>query len=159
MGRPKKSHYRRSTPVIRLRRNIFNLNKNADLVLKKLRSWQASSDPDLAAAHDIVDGVQKSIVKLDACAVKLESKNFVPPKRSSGVYFEEKQLVSVLDKHRQKYKLAFEKVLKEDPHLLDELVVLKIISSTGEVVVQRGQRTPFIVRKSHIVGKNHVAQK
>ena len=159
MGRSKKNHYKRSTPVLRLRRNIFNLCKNADLVSKKLRSWQSSSDPDLAAAYEIVDDVQKSIVKLDACSVKLEMKNFVPPKRSSGVYFEEGQPVFVLDKHRQKYELAFEKVLKEDPHLLDELVVMKIISSTGEVVVQRGQRTPFIVRKSHIAGKNHAAQK
>lgn len=154
-----KNHYKRSTPVIRLRRNIFKLNKNTELVSKKLRSWQASSDPDLMVAYDIVDGVQKSIVKLDACAAKLESKNFVPPKRSSSVYFEEGQLVSVLDKHRQKYELAFEKVLKDDPRLLDELVVSKIITSTGEVVVQRGQRTPFIVRKSHIVGKNHAVQK
>jgi hypothetical protein len=159
MVRTKKNHYKRSTPVIRLRRNIFKLSKNAELVSKKLRSWQASSDPDLAAAYDIVDCVQKSIVKLDACAAKLESKNFVPPKRSSSVIFDEGQSVSVLDKHRQKYELAFEKVLREDPRLLDDLTVVKIIRSSGEVVVQRGQRTPFIVRKSHIAGKNHVAQR
>jgi len=159
MARPKKNHYKRSTPVIRLRRNIFKLCKNGELVVKKLRSWQASSDLDLAAAYDIVDGVQKSIVKLDAYAAKLELKNFAPPKRSTVVNFDKGEPVSVLNKHRPKYELAFERALREDPHLLDELIVVKTIPSSGEVVVQRGQRTPFIVRKSHIAGKNHAVQR
>jgi hypothetical protein len=153
MGRPKKTHYKRSTPVVRLRRNVLKLDKNAELVLNRLKSWQASSDPDLVAACEHVRDVQKLIVKLDMCVGKLEDKGFVPPKRSSAIVYEEGQSVSVLAKHRLKYEAAFEKVLKEDPHLLDDLVVVKIIESTGEVVVQRGQRTPFIVRKSHIVKK------
>jgi len=153
MGRPKKTHYKRSTPVVRLRRNVHKLDKNAELVLNRLKSWQASSDLDLVAACEHVRDVQKLIVKLDTCVGKLEDKGFVPPKRSSAIVYEEGQSVSVLAKHRLKYEAAFEKVLKEDPHLLDDLVVVKIIASTGEVVVRRGQRTPFIVRKSHIVKK------
>ena len=151
MARPKKIHYKRSTPVIRLRRNVQKLGKNAELVSNRLKSWQAANDSDLASAYALVVEIQKAIVKLDTCVGKLETNGFVPPKRSSAVIFEDGDAVSVLDKYRAKYETAFEKVLKEDPHLLDELSVLKTIPESGEVVVQRGQRTPFLVRKSHIV--------
>lgn len=150
MARSKKTHYKRSTPVIRLRRNVAKMGKNAALVHSRLISWQSSTDPDLVAALGTAKEVAKLVGKLDACVGRLEVSGFVPPKRSSAITFEEGQTVAVLTKHRLKYETAFEKVLKEDPDMLDGLSIVKVMK-TGEIVVQRGQRTPFIVRKSHLV--------
>jgi hypothetical protein len=149
MSKSKKSHYRKSTPVVRLHRNVVKLEKNSELVSDRLKSWQASSDPNLLEALEVIKDVRRDISKLNEMVEALEQSGFIPPKRSSAVLYEPGNTVSVLPKHRGKYEEAFEKVLKEDPGLLNALTVVKILPS-GEVVVQRGQRTPFMVRKTHL---------
>jgi hypothetical protein len=142
--------YRRSTPVIRLRRNVAKLARHADLVVDRLNSWGASEDPSLGAVLETVMTVVDYILQLDAQVGVLEDTGFVPLRRSAAIVFDVGQEVAIIAKHRQKYREAFESQLKEDPMLLDGLVVRKIIKASGEVVVQRGSRTPFIARKSHL---------
>lgn len=150
MARSKKTHYKRSTPVIRLRRNVAKMDKNSKLVHGRLFTWRASTNPDLVASLNLAKEISELVDKLDHHVGRLENSGFVPPKRSSAVHFESGQTVAILAKHRSKYEEAFEKVLREDPEMLDGLKVLKTMPS-GEIVVQRGQRTPFIARKSHLV--------
>ena len=149
-GRPKKVQYKRSTPVIRLQRNVLKLERHADLVLSRLSSWVADGDTTLTTAVSHTADIMQGITDLKEAVAALVASGFIPPKRSSAVNFEEGQPVAVAVKHRAKYVAAFEKVLKEDPDFLDGLVVAKILPS-GEITVRRGQRTPFIVRKSHLV--------
>ena len=150
VGRPP---YKRSTPVARLRRNVEKLAKNATLVADRLEAWRSSTpDPVLESAHDVVRKVQKLVKKLDGRTVELESNNFMPPKHSASVSFEPGQDVMVVSRFRRKYELVFEKILRADPDMLDGLVVVGPVPSTGEVVVRRGRRTPFVVCKTHIVG-------
>jgi len=149
-GRPKKVQYKRSTPVIRLQRNVAKLERNAELVLNRLSTWLSDGDTALTKAVAHTTEIIQVIIKLKNDVAVLEMDGFVPPKRSAAVVFVEGQSVAVAPKHRQKYVQAFERVLKEDPDFLDGLVVVKVIES-GEITVRRGQRTPFIVRKSHLV--------
>jgi hypothetical protein len=150
VGRPKKGQYKRSTPVIRLQRNVAKLERNAELVLNRLSTWLSDGDTALVKAVEHTAEITQAIADLKADVVVLEETGFVPPKRSAAVVFYEGQSVAIAVKHRQKYVQAFERELKTDPDYLDGLVIVKIIES-GEITVRRGQKTPFIVRKSHIV--------
>jgi hypothetical protein len=150
VGRSQKVQYKRSTPVIRLQRNVDKLERNAELVLNRLSTWLSEGDTSLVKAVAHTAEIMQAITDLKADVEILEKTGFVPPKRSAAVVFFEGQPVAVAPKYRQKYAQAFERVLKEDPDFLDGLVVVKIIES-GEITVRRGQKTPFIVRKSHIV--------
>jgi hypothetical protein len=98
----------------------------------------------------LIGTILQSIAKLKDEVGALVTSRFMPPRRSSALVFVEGQTVAVAQKHRSKYESAFEKVLKEDPEFLDALVVSKVLPS-GEITVRRGQRTPFILRKSHLV--------
>ena len=150
VGRPKKKQYKRSTPVIRLQNNVAKLERNAELILNRLSTWLAEGDTALVKAVEHTAELMQAITDLKADVVVLEETGFVPPKRSAAVSFFEGQSVAIAPKYRQKYVQAFERVLEEDPDFLDGLVVSKIIES-GEITVRRGHRTPFIVRKSHII--------
>jgi hypothetical protein len=150
MASSRKGKYKRSTPVIRLQRNVAKLERNAQLVLNRLSSWLVDGDESLEKVVDDTESIMRGITALKDAVDDLEASGFVPPKRSAAAVFTEGQPVAVATKHRQKYAQAFERVLHEDPDFLDGLVVVKILKS-GEITVRRGQRTPFIVRKSHIV--------
>lgn len=147
----KKVHYKRSTPVIRLRSNVKKLSVHATLIENRLRSWMVPGDPDCLEAGPLehVKVILRSIGHLEAQVGALEDSGYVPPKRSSVFVPEVGMTVAVIKKYRTKYEEAYEGVLREDPNMLDGLIVRKILPS-GEVVVQRGQRTPFMVRKSHL---------
>ena len=151
MGRPKKTVYKRSTPIIRLRRNIERMIRISNLLDRRFAIWVMSDDPAALATIERSKEVVRSLRKLDESVGLLQAQDFKPPRRSSVVIFHEGQTVAVKDKFRSKYESAFEKILLEDPEMLDGLVVVKILEETGEITVRRGQRTPFIVRKSHLV--------
>jgi len=147
---PKKVQYKRSTPVIRLQRNIAKLERNAGLVLTRLSSWLVDGDETLVKSVEHTDAIMRAIDDLKVEVAGLVSVDFVPPKRSATVWHVEGQTVAVAPKHYHKYEQAFQHVLKDDPDYLNQLTI-KSILETGEIVVQRGKKTPFIVRKSHIV--------
>jgi len=146
----KKNHYKRSTPVIRLLRNVEKLERNGQLVLNRLSSWTVEGDKQLDRSMDKTVKIMSCLEELREEVESLEEAGFVPPKRSSSVAYEAGDLVAMSDKHRPKYEEAFEKVISDDPDFLDNLVVVRVMES-GEITVTRGKRTPFIVRKSHLV--------
>ena len=150
MACSQKTQYRRSTPVVRLQRNVLKLERHAQLVNSRLSSWVSEDNNDLAAAMRHTSDIIRSLCQLKDEVEGLVKLNFVPPKRSAALIYEEGDKVSVVQKHRSRYEPLFEKTLKEDPSFLDELVVFKVLP-TGEIAVRHGQRTPFIVRKSHLV--------
>jgi hypothetical protein len=148
---PRKTNkYKRSTPVIRLLRNVEKLERNGELVLNRLTSWKADEDKQLENAMIKTKKIMDLLEELRAEVEELVDIDFVPPKRSSAVIFEEGDPVSVSEKHRARYEEAFQKVIAEDENFLDELVVVRVMES-GEITVTKGKRTPFIVRKSHLV--------
>lgn len=148
MRKPRK--YRRSTPVGRLRRNAGKIARHASLVQARLRSWNGVSDSRVEAAKAIVEEIMSGASRLDGVMKALERANFVPPRRSSALRYSVGQHVAISPKYRGKYALVFAKALRDDRKLLSDLVVSNILPS-GEVVVQRGKRSPFVVAKSHLV--------
>jgi hypothetical protein len=125
------------------------MSKNVGLIADRLRSWQTGDDPSLDSPLDLINRVGKLVEQLDQEVHGLQISGYVPTKRSSAVIIEPSNHVAVKEDYRSSYELAFEKVLQQDPDLLNDLVVKKILPS-GEVVVQRGTRTPFMARKSHL---------
>jgi hypothetical protein len=146
----KKSQYKRSTPVIRLQRNVLKLERYAELILNRLSSWIVEGNAALVPPLENTANIMQDIVDLKASVARLEAQNYVPPKRSFAMILTEGQRVSIAPKHREKYTIAFEKLLSFDPNYLDELVVEKILP-TREILVRNGKHTPFIARKSHLV--------
>jgi hypothetical protein len=146
----KKKRYRRSTPITRVRRNVEKVAFHARLVLERLESWRTSNCASVLSAIGLCQDLEHKARLLDDRVADLETTGFVPPKKSAALHFEEGQRVRVTDKHRPKYEQAFAAVLREDPDFLDDLVVVDPSLPTGEVSVQRGKRTPFIARKTHL---------
>jgi DNA-binding MarR family transcriptional regulator len=150
MGKKSNKKYRRSTPVGRLRRNATKIARHASLVKVRLASWGPISDKRIVVVKELVAEILEKAATIDRRLNELERNGFVVPKRSSAIFFEKGQMVSIVPKHRPKYRIVFAKILKTDPHMLDGLTVKSILPS-GEVVIQRGQRTPFMVSKSHLL--------
>jgi hypothetical protein len=145
-----KFHYKRSTPVIRLRRNVQKLAKHAELCRDRLAVWKSSENPIVKLALDAVANVQRHVRGLEERVIELETSKFVPPTRTPTWQPTKGEIVAVATDSKPKFKEIYESVLAEDPRMLDELSVVRTLS-TGEVVVRRGKRTPFTIRKSHLV--------
>lgn len=150
MAAPRKTHYKRSTPVIRLLRNVDKLERHAHLILDRLSSWIADGSDVLVPAIEHTSNVMQDIIDLKADVTALGDGGFAPPKRSFVVVFVVGQKVAIAPKHREKYAVAFKMLLARDPSYLDELVIVEFLPSR-EILVRRGSHTPFIVRKSHLV--------
>jgi hypothetical protein len=146
----KKTRYRRSTPVTRVRRNVEKVARHARLVAERLEVWKASGDGQVLLAIGICQAVEHKTRLLDECVARLELEAFVPPRKSAAVCLAEGQHVRVVDKHRPKYEEAFAAELRDDPEFLNDLVVANPSLPSGEVSVRRGKRTSFIVRKTHL---------
>ena len=165
----RRTRYRRSTPVIRLQRNVGKIVYLISLGLSRLRDWQGSATRGSATRGSAIRGpearargcevveralavaseVAEKSVELDDLVSDLEVSGFVPPKRSNVYQPEVGDHVQICDRARPRYRQLYEKQLREDPEMLDDLVVVKTLPS-GEVVVQRGRHTPFVARKSHL---------
>ena len=146
-----KSHrYRRSTPVVRLLRNSEKIVRHAELAIVRLEAWKSSDDPRVLAALDRSRTVLDLALEICAKISELDDSRFVPPPKDTTWIPEPGQHLAIAPAYRQRYEEAMEEILGEDPTLLDDLVMVKMTSS-GEIVVRRGRRTPFCVRKSHLV--------
>ena len=148
MEKPRR--YKHSTPVGRLRRNASKIAWHTSLVQTRLRSWNGTSDKRVVAARIIADEIMTIAARLDDTMKALEQTNFTPPRRSSALRYSVGQHVAISPKYKHKYGLVFAQALKIDQQLLNDLVISNILPS-GEVVVQKGQRSPFVVAKSHLV--------
>jgi len=144
-----KGSYRRSTPVIRLRRNVDKIVRHAALCKDRLDIWKASTNSEVEGAIKSVEAILELVKRLAGHVDRLVSSGFVPPRRIPAWQPAKGDRVRVVDDHRLKYEEAFASVLKSDPEMLDDLVVVETLSS-GEVSVQRGRKMPFLVRKSHL---------
>ncbi len=145
----KKRRYRRSTPVGRLRRNVQKIGRHVVLMRTRIASWNADP-PELALVSSKIDVVEGAVATMEGALEVLEKSGWAPPPRSSALEFEVGQHVAIAPRYRDEYEAAFEDVLRDDPDMLDDLVVDKVLES-GKIVVRRGKRTPFPVSKSHLV--------
>lgn len=144
-----KGVYRKSTPVIRLQRNVEKISRLAALCRDRLEVWRQSDDTDVEGAVGSVDEVVAGVRRLAEHVERLVVAKFVPPRRMMAWKPAKGDRVKVAADYRQKYEEAYALVLKTDPQMLDDLSVVDHLPS-GEVLVQRGRRTPFLVRKSHL---------
>lgn len=147
-GRPR-GKYKPSTPVMRLLGNADKVLKQLDLMEVRLTAWKVSGDEDVVRALDEVQNVRQVVQdELRTYVEALHTKGFVPPKQDGSSY-EPGQRFKVLLKYRPKYEEIFQDSLKTDPGLLDDLTLVQKLHS-GELLVRRGSRRPFAVRKSHV---------
>lgn len=150
MARDKKNQYRHTTPVTRLRRNVEKISRHAELCRERLNVWRRSEDPVVELALVAVDLIEQQARLLDDQVVRLDVAGFVPPHRTPPWQPILGDVVKVANAYLAKYEQLYEKILREDPEMLEGLIVSKVLDS-GEVLVRRGKRTPFVVRKSHVV--------
>jgi hypothetical protein len=87
----------------------------------------------------------------DGLLAELEDSGFAPPEKQRAVAWVEGQKVAVGAKFRAKYEAAFRENLERDSGFLDLLVVDKVLDPSGEVVVRRRGKSPFLVPKTHLV--------
>lgn len=151
--RGRKRRYARSTPVTRLRRNVVKISRHAELCRTRICAWiSADSEAcpsDLMQAASLAERIENLTTELGARVECLEAAGYVPQKPSEVWRPDDGDKVAIAPKSRQRFELIFSEALKDDPKMLDELVVRSTLPS-GEIVVQRGKRTPFPVRKSHL---------
>ena len=141
--------YKRSTPPIRLHRHVEKMVMHSAIVAGRLEAWRLSADPRVEAALKDAHDAWAASQALEGQVLSLVDTEFVPPLRAASWVPEPGQHVCIMDRYRGRYAEMFEKVLGSDPGMLDDLVVEKVLP-TGEVMVQRGRRTPFVARKSHL---------
>jgi hypothetical protein len=115
----------------------------------RIASWKTET-PELSLVTSKIEVVEGAAAVMEGALESLEKSGWVPPPRSSALEFEPGQHVSISPRHREDYEAAFEDVLRDDPDMLDDLVVDKVLPN-GKIVVRRGKRTPFPVSKSHLV--------
>jgi hypothetical protein len=145
----KKRRYRRSTPIGRLRRNVQKIGRHAGLMKSRILAWKTET-PELILVSAKIEAVEVAVAVMDGALESLERSNWSPPPRSSALEFVPGQHVAISQSHLEDYKAAFEDILRDDPEMLDDLVVDKVLLN-GKIVVRRGKRTPFPVSKSHLV--------
>jgi hypothetical protein len=140
--------YAKTTPVIRLRRNVEKIGRHAELGRERLLAWR-SDDPDVVAALALTQKIEEDARELVDHVVALDEKGFCPTRHYNVWAPAPGDVVRIADEYRAKYEAIYASVLATDARMLDELVVHSTLP-TGEVIVQRNKRTPFAVRKSHL---------
>jgi len=135
--------------VVRLQRNVEKMIKHAELCRDRLEVWKVSQDPGVDRALELVSALVSDVSLLNEQVGALEKSGFVPPKRTVVWQPAQGDVVRVTDEQRGQYEEIYASVLKDDPEMLQELVVQRC-TSKGGVVVQRKKRMPFAVKKSHL---------
>jgi hypothetical protein len=147
-----KSRYRRSTPVLRLHKNVDKVYKISSLVRDRLSSWTRTSAPDprVVRCLELVASSLETVQQISRGVRELDLSGYVPPARPKPTDYEVGEHVRVVKDHRAKYELTYKVQLANNSKLLDELVVHQKLP-TGELVVRHTPRSqPIIVRKSHV---------
>jgi hypothetical protein len=123
--------------------------QHANLLRSRASSW-TSDDKRVAEVEKLAGSVVVKAAEVNTLLVDLEDSGFVPPEKTRVVKWEAGQRVAVGVKFRAKYEAAFLDALKRDVGYLDDLTVESVLPS-GEVVVRRRERSPFLVPKTHLV--------
>jgi len=148
----RKTKYRRSTPVIRLHRNVDKAHKILSLVRDRLSAWGSARDPnpEVVLGVELVSSAVSLVENLSESVGGLELMGYAPPARPKSTDYGVGDKVKVAQQYRPRYEVAYRAQLSSDPRLLDELVVSEKLP-TGELAVRRTSRShPIIVRKSHV---------
>lgn len=146
----KTRRYRRSTPLGRLSRNVEKIARHASLLKARLLSWGVAGDSRLSPLVFVADEVSAKAGGMSEVLSKLEAEGFTPPERPRSVEYLPGQRVQVAPKFRPEYEEAFSSVIAADPEYLDDLAVESVLAS-GKVVVRRGEKSPFVVAKTHLL--------
>ncbi len=147
-SRKRKSHYRRSTPVIRLHNNVRKMQRLADLIAERLGVFNAGDgDEVVKKCLTTATSVGHLVRVLDEQVEGLERSGFVPPPRPTSYQPQLGHHVRVLPKNKPRYEPTVTS-LGMGVSVLDDLVVCSTLP--GGIGVQHGQKTPFVVRKSHL---------
>lgn len=144
----KKRDYTRRGPVGVVAQNVAKALRHSHLAAARLDGWvSCSDDPVLAQASGLALQVRADAASLAELVDRLVESGFVPPVRDASLAAGE--TVAVKPEHRRRYEAAYEDLVRVDPGALDRLTVDRVLD-TGDVLVRRGERTPFPVRKSHL---------
>lgn len=134
----------------RLGRNVEKIARHASLMKDRLISWGGTRDSRLSLLVFVADEVSAKAADMSEILSKLEAEGFVPPARPRGVEYLPGQKFQVAPKFRSEYEEAFKSVIAKDPGFLDELTSESVLES-GKVVVRRGNNSPFVVPKTHLL--------
>lgn len=146
----KPRHYRRSTPLGRLRSNVQKVARHAGFVSRRVASWE-DGGPEVRAVAEGAQSVTKIAGAMDATLEQLERAGWEPSPRPSTVEYAPGDHVAVAEKYVDKYSEALAGLLKSDPDVLGDLVVDKVLP-TGELVLRRGRRVVVpMAPRSHLV--------
>lgn len=135
----------RTTPVGRVHRNLLKAIADLELVVKRLGQWRSYEAPSYLerAFHSASLGLANAIEAAEGVG-RLTMADWAPPQKSLAVVYVEGEQVSIVDGRRARYLEIY------DGHVVDELVVAKVLP-TGQIAVAHGRRgQPFIVSKSHL---------
>ncbi len=145
----KPRRYRRSTPVGRLRRNAQKVLKHAGFIRRRVASWGADAS-ELALVHERAKLVSEMAADMDGALGELEARGYEPPPRPSSPEYAPGDQVAVAVKHLDRYREALAGLMKDDPDMLEWLVVDRVLPS-GELVLRRGKRVVLpMVPRSHV---------
>lgn len=147
--RSTKRPYRKSTPIGRLRRNADKVCQHSTLLRSRVASW-GSADERVSSIERLASSLVAKSREVDDLLALLEDSGFVPPEKQRVVTWSLGQKVAVGAKFRGKYEVAFREDLQRDAGFLDLLAVEEILPS-GEIVVRRRGKSPFLVPKTHLV--------
>jgi hypothetical protein len=131
---------------------VDKIARHAELCRARICAWisaDSEASSDLTTAGNLAERIENLAAELDSKVDLLEAAGYVPQKPSEVWRPGDGDKVTIAPKSRSRFEAIFAAALKDDPTMLDELVVRSILPS-GEIVVQRGKRTPFPVRKSHL---------
>jgi hypothetical protein len=142
---------KQTTPLTRLRRSGEQLTRVHRVLRSKFKAWQGSSDPQVAIGAGVVDELGKLAARMESVIVALEEADFVPPEVSQYKPPVEGEHVRIAPKYRDRYAEKCADQLKSCPTLFDDLMILKVFTTSRTVHVARSPFAPFEARRSHLV--------
>lgn len=132
----------RKPPMQRTLANVEKISKCAELVLRKLTSWESSGDVKVANAASQMKEILAGAQAAQGALVALIDEGFTPPKKSGAVAFTAGEAVAIKSAHHGRYAHAY-------PETLFKALTVDAITPVGDVVVKNGS-TKFFVAKSHL---------
>jgi hypothetical protein len=139
-----KRQYRRSTPIGRVKKHVAKAMQLTTLSISRMQGWQkVRSDNHLEVALELA---HKAALALSDTFDRLEvlvKRNWTPPSKPTTVNFDEGDEVTIAGKYSDRYLQIY------PVSVLKALVVTKVLPGGG-IAVKHGDRSPFIVAKSHL---------
>lgn len=149
-GRRRRKPREITTPLTRLWKAVEQLARVRRVLTVKFRAWGASSHPQVGVGVSAVDDLGKVADRLGDVVQALEADDFVPPEIPQYKSPVEGGHVRIAPKWRDRYVEKCADRLRECPTLFDDLVVVKVYSTSRTVLVERSPYPSFEARRSHL---------